>query len=90
MMKRSKNRRGLTQVKAVFLHINKQEILIYYGNKETHAKNIVSGCVVRSEQRIDILNAKSIGKEYLNVIITEPFIFGIQQRRSQEATIGGL
>ena len=90
MMKRSKNRRGLTQVKAVFLHINKQEILIYYGNKETNAKNIVSGCVVRSEQRIDILNAKSIGKEYLNVIITEPFIFGIQQGRSQEATIGGL
>ena len=90
MMKRSKNRRGLTQVKAVFLHINKQEILIYYGNKETNAKNIVSGCVVRSEQRIDILNAKSIGKEYLNVIITEPFIFGIQQRRSQEATIGSL
>ena len=64
--------------------------MIYYGNKETHAKNIVSGCVVRSEQRIDILNAKSIGKEYLNLIITEPFIFGIQQRRSQEATIGGL
>ena len=29
IMKVSKNRRGLTQVKAVFLHINKQEILIY-------------------------------------------------------------
>ena len=64
--------------------------MIYYGSKETHAKNIVSGCVVRSEQRIDILNAKSIGKKYLNVIITEPFIFGVQQRRSQGATIGGL
>ena len=64
--------------------------MIYYGNKETHAKNIVSGCVVHSEQRIDVLNARSIGKEYLNVIITEPFIFGIQQRRSQGATIDGL
>ena len=37
-------------------------------------KNIVSGCVVRSEHRIDILNGKSIGKEQLNVFITQPFI----------------
>ena len=46
-------------------------------------KYIVSGCVVRSEHCIDILNAKSIGKEHLNVFITERFIektvsFGIQ------------
>ena len=37
-------------------------------------KNIVSGCVVCSENRIDILNVKSVGKEHLNVFITEPFI----------------
>ena len=30
-------------------------------------KSIVSGCVVRSEHIIEILNAKSIGKEHLNV-----------------------
>ena len=29
IMKVSKNRRGLTQVKAIFLHIDKHEILIY-------------------------------------------------------------
>ena len=38
IMKGSKNRSGLTQVKAIFLHIKKQEILIYYDNKEIHAK----------------------------------------------------
>ena len=37
-------------------------------------KNIVSGCAVRSEHHIDILNAKSIEKEHLNVFITEQFI----------------
>ena len=37
---------------------------------------MVSGCVV-SEYRIDMLNANSIGTEYLNVLITEPFLFGI-------------
>ena len=30
IMKGSKNRRGLTQAKAVFFRINKQEILIYF------------------------------------------------------------
>ena len=77
VMKVSKNRRELTQVKAIFLHINKQEILIYHDYKEIHTKNIVSGCVARSKHRIDILTAKSIEKEYLNVSITEPFLFGI-------------
>ena len=44
IMKGSKNRRGLTPVKTICLHINKQEILIYYNTKEIHAKkNIVSG-----------------------------------------------
>ena len=44
IMKGSKNRRGLTQVKNIFLHINKQEILMYCNTKEIYAKkNIVSG-----------------------------------------------
>ena len=42
--------------------------------KEIHIKKILFLAVVRSEHRIDILNAKSIGKEYLNVFITEPFL----------------
>ena len=42
--------------------------------RKSMLKNIVSGCVVRSEHRIDKLNAKLIGKEHLNVFITEPFI----------------
>ena len=41
IMKGSKNRSGLTQVKNIFLHINKQEILIYYNTKEIHAKKIL-------------------------------------------------
>ena len=36
--------------------------------------NVGSGCDVRSEHRIDILNAKSVGKEHLNVFVTERFI----------------
>ena len=38
IIKGSKNRRGLTQVKDMFLHRNKQEILIYYDNKKIYAK----------------------------------------------------
>ena len=38
VMKMSKNRRGLTQVKVIFLHINKQEIFIYHDYKEIHTK----------------------------------------------------
>ena len=70
LTKGSKNSRRLTQLKAMqvfFLHRNKQEILIYYGNKEIYAKNIVSHCVVCFEHCNDILNAKSIEKEYLNI-----------------------
>ena len=37
-------------------------------------ENIFSDCVVRSEHCIDILNAKSIGKEHLKVFITESLI----------------
>ena len=33
---------------------------------------------VRSEHRIDTSIPKSIGKEYSNVFINEPFLFGIQ------------
>ena len=38
IIKGSKNRRGLTQVEDMFLHRNKQEILIYYDNKKIYAK----------------------------------------------------
>ena len=38
IIKGSKNRRGLTQVEDIFLHRNKQEILIYYDNKKIYAK----------------------------------------------------
>ena len=34
-------------------------------------ENIVSGCGVHSEQRTDILNAKSVKKEHLKIFITE-------------------
>ena len=40
-MKGSKNRMGLTQVKAIFLDISKQEILICYDNKAIHSKKIL-------------------------------------------------
>ena len=40
-IKGSKNRMGLTQVKAIFLHISKQEILICYDNKAIHSKKIL-------------------------------------------------
>ena len=71
IMKNSKIRGGFTQVKAIFFHINKH-VQIYYENKETHAKNIVSGCVVRSEHHVDILNTKLAGKEHLTSSL--PFI----------------
>ena len=77
IMKGSKNRGGLTQVKAIcFLDIKKQEISIYYDSKEIQAieYSMVSGFGVSSEHRIDILNAKSIGKEHFNVFLTERFI----------------
>ena len=42
--------------------------------RKSTLKDILSGCVVHSEHRIDILNVKSAGKEHLNVFITEPLI----------------
>ena len=74
IMNESKNRRGLTQVKAIVLHINKQDILIYYDNKEIHAKKILFLAVLS----ILTYHMQNIGKEYLDVFITEPFLFGIQ------------
>ena len=45
-------------------------MLMYYDNKEIHAKNSASGCVVRTEHRNDILNPRSNKKEHLNVFTT--------------------
>ena len=42
--------------------------------RKSTLQNIFSGFGVRSEYRIDILNAKSIEKEYLNIFLTEWFI----------------
>ena len=56
------------------MRIIKQEILIHYPTKKSTLKTIVSGCVVRSEHRIDKLDAKAIEKEHLNVFIIEPFV----------------
>ena len=59
-MKRSKSNRGLTQVEAIFF-ANKQTINIeLLWQRKSTLKNIVPDCVVRSDHRIDILNAKSI------------------------------
>ena len=44
------------------------------GTKKSTLKTIISGCVVRSEHGIDLLDAKSIEKEHLNVFIIEPFV----------------
>ena len=62
LIKESKNRRGLTQF---FAYNQTRNIDV---NKEIHAKKY---CAVRSEHRIDKLNAKSIWKENLKVFITE-------------------
>ena len=72
-MKGSKNRRGLILLKLYFLHVNKHEYW-YIITRISTLKVFFFGFVIRSEHRIDILNAKSIGKEHLNVLITDPFI----------------
>ena len=56
------------------LEINTSKIYISFYAFCFFLKNIFSGCVVSSEHRVDILNAKSVGKEHLNVFITERFI----------------
>ena len=40
--------------------------------RKSKLKNVFSGCVVFSQHRIDIVNAKSIGKKHLKVLVTEP------------------
>ena len=71
IMKGIKNRKRLRKSYiSSFLHRNKQQMLVYYDNKEIHAKNIVSGCVVRTEHRNDILNPRSNKKKHLNVFTT--------------------
>ena len=57
IMKRSNNRRGLKQVKVIFFACKQT-------TRKSTLKYIVSDCTVRSEHHIDILNAKSIGKEH--------------------------
>ena len=42
--------------------------------RKSTLENIVSGCGVPSEHSTEILNAKSIEKEHLNVFLTERFI----------------
>ena len=80
IMKGSKNRRGLTQVKAISfsLRTNKQEILMYCGDKEYSLKNNVSRCVVCSEHRIGIINARSVGKGKIGDLSRRLFLFGIK------------
>ena len=39
--------------------------------RKSTLQNIFSGFGVRSEYRIEILNAKSIEKEHLNIFLTE-------------------
>ena len=85
IMKGSKNRRGLTQAKSIevfFAYKQTKKYRFIMTTRKFTLIYIVSGCVVRSEHRIDILNAKSIGKAHLNVF-KEQFIektvsFGIQ------------
>ena len=79
-MEKSKNRMGLTKVKAIFLHINKKYRHTLTAMKVT-LKNIVSRCVVRSEHHTNILSAKLIGKEHLSKLThlsKRLFLFGIQ------------
>ena len=79
IMKKSKSRRGLTQIKVIFFAY--KNIYIYQYTVTTRLKGIVSGCVVRSEHHADILIAKSIGKEHLlklSHLSKRLFLFGIQ------------
>ena len=65
IIKRSKIRRGLTQVKAIFSANYQTRNIDILTTRISTLKNIVSGCLVLSEHRIDILNAKSIGEVQL-------------------------
>ena len=79
IMKGIKNRRVLTQVKAIWLLY-----YLFFAYKQTRNTDILwqhgnssqkyCFCVVRSEHRIDILNAESIGKEHFNIFIAYLFL----------------
>ena len=65
--------------------------MYYMATRKSTLKNIVSGCVVHSEHRIDTLNARSIGKEHLKVFITviyrkDCFFLGFSKNVYKEAT----
>ena len=63
------------QVLEVKKAIQKYENPVVLSSKSnSKLKNITFGFVVRFEHHTDMLNAKSIAKEHLNVFTTEPFI----------------
>ena len=66
--------RGINTSKSYMFFAYKRTRNIDMTARKPTPQNIVSGFGVRSEHRIDILNAKSIGKEHLNVFLTERFI----------------
>ena len=82
IMKRSKNRRGITQVKTLFFTY-KQKLSTYYGNKEIHAKKycFCLGCTLWASYWHEHIQCKINWERTFSVFITEPFIekflFGI-------------
>ena len=65
-MKRSKKRRELIQVKAIFFAYKYKYRYTMKTRKYT-LKNIIYGCVVCSEHPIDIMNPKRIRKQNLHL-----------------------
>ena len=89
-MKRSKKRRELIQVKAIFFAYKYKYRYTMKTRKYT-LKNIIYGCVVCSEHPIDIMNPKRIRKQNLHlyhwaIYWKDCFFFGIQQGNSKGAT----
>ena len=81
IMKIIKKRKGLTQVKIIFVAYKQTRKEMT--KKKSTLKYFVSGCVVRSEHHNDIFNGKSIEKEHLtpsslNHLPKRLFLFGIQ------------
>ena len=66
IMKKSKNRRGLTKVNAIFFAYKQTRNIDILTAMKLTLKNIFSLCVVRSEHHIDILNTELIGKKHLS------------------------
>ena len=67
-IKVSTNRRGLTQVKAIFFSYKNLKISLHciMTTKKSTLKQVVSGCAVHSEHHIDMLSAKPVGEEHLH------------------------